>query len=434
MKQKNLVLMVVAVGCGLVAAFLTTQINAKPKVEMVKVLVASKDLAVGTMLTETEYDKLVVTRTCRRTACRRSSRRRRRRSLASDSPPGPEGRDLRAGARLRVALSRCPRDGHDPLPMSAGTAAGGFVGPGSKVDILAGLHLGNQLKTFPLLVDMHVLAVNQHVSYDRGTGAFPDMTTVSFAATQEEALLLTLAKQRGCQLELLLRHPGKLKDPTYDLKKIRKMLEDEQHPVKTVSTGGDGKTGGDDVTPWNPPTAAPAPSEKTEYVRVWVAKGDLPANTTLTADLVREKFVEQQRPKQYAEDACSDLSVYYTKALKHGVAKGQYVTGFMLGEQQIKPGPQDTGIDGLPKPGPNDTVKPDPIQPNLVAPVALPTRDVTLHTPSGSRIHRYVEVKPGEWKLWKVMTPEEAARPPKAADRPTAPPKPPVEPDPQTTH
>ena len=29
MKQKNMILMVVAVGCGLVAAFLTTQINAR---------------------------------------------------------------------------------------------------------------------------------------------------------------------------------------------------------------------------------------------------------------------------------------------------------------------------------------------------------------------------------------------------------------------
>ena len=30
MKQKNLILMVVAVGCGLVAAFLTSQMSAKP--------------------------------------------------------------------------------------------------------------------------------------------------------------------------------------------------------------------------------------------------------------------------------------------------------------------------------------------------------------------------------------------------------------------
>jgi pilus assembly protein CpaB len=429
MKQKNLVLMVVAVGCGLVAAFLTTQINAKPKVEMVKVLVASKDLAVGTMLTEAEYDKLVVTKDVSKDSLPPQFATTKEEIVGKRlSRPVLKDETFAPGALTKGGVVTLP-EGMDmiSLPMSAGTAAGGFVGPGSKVDILAGLRLGNQLKTFPLLVDMHVLAVNQHVSYDRGTGAFPDMTTVSFAATQEEALLLTLAKQRGCALELLLRHPGKPKDLTYDLKKIRKMLEDEQHPVKTVTTGGDGKSGDGDVTPWNPPTAAPAPNEKTEYVRVWVAKGDLPANTTITADLVREKFVEQQRPKQYAEDACSDLSVYYTKALKHGVAKGQYVTGFMLGEQALKPGPQDLAIDGLPKPGPNDPVKPDPVRPDPTAPVVLPTRDITFHTPSGSRIARYVEVQPGEWKLWKMLTPEEAARPPKA-ERPTSPPKPPVAP------
>src|SRR5207249_8251348 len=60
MKQKNLILMVVAVGCGLVAAFLTTQINAKPKVEQVEVWVAVKDLPVGTMLTAAELPKLAV--------------------------------------------------------------------------------------------------------------------------------------------------------------------------------------------------------------------------------------------------------------------------------------------------------------------------------------------------------------------------------------
>src|SRR5262245_48444322 len=58
MKQKNLILMVVAVGCGLVAAFLTTQINAKPKVEMVRVLVAAKNLPVGTMFTKADLPTL----------------------------------------------------------------------------------------------------------------------------------------------------------------------------------------------------------------------------------------------------------------------------------------------------------------------------------------------------------------------------------------
>jgi pilus assembly protein CpaB len=425
MKQKNLVLMVVAVGCGLVAAFLTTQINAKPKVEMVKVLVASKDLAVGTMLTEAEYDKLVATKDVSKdslppqfaTTKEEIIGRRLTRPVLKDETFAP-------GALTKGGVITLP-EGKDmiSLPMSASSGAGGFVGPGSKVDILAGLRLGEELKTFPLLVDMHVLAVNQHVSYDSGkTGAFPDMSTVSLAVTQEEALLLTLAKQRGCTLELLLRYSGKPLDKDYDIKKIRKLLEDPQHKARTVITS-DGKTGDGDVTPWTPPQVAPAPGEKKEFITVWVAKENIPANTDLTVDLVKAKLVEYQLPKEYAEGACTDLVPYYTKALKHGVAKGQWVTLWMLGERGLKPGPQDLTIDNLPKPGPND--KPE-LRIDPSAPVVLPTHDVTIHGPGGSRVQRFVEVKPGVWKFHKSMTPEEAARPQRP---PTAPQKAPTTPE-----
>ena len=51
MKQKNMILMTVAVGCGLVAAFLTSQMSGKSsQSEQVEVLVAAKDLPVGTQL------------------------------------------------------------------------------------------------------------------------------------------------------------------------------------------------------------------------------------------------------------------------------------------------------------------------------------------------------------------------------------------------
>jgi len=60
MKQKNVILMVVAVGCGLVAAFLTSTMNAKPAAtETRMVLVAAKDIPVGTMLTRDELKTLV---------------------------------------------------------------------------------------------------------------------------------------------------------------------------------------------------------------------------------------------------------------------------------------------------------------------------------------------------------------------------------------
>src|SRR3954468_3521706 len=63
MKQKNLVLMVVAVGCGLVAAFLTSQMSARSAaVEQVEVIVAAKDLPVGTLLSKEELKTAVKTK------------------------------------------------------------------------------------------------------------------------------------------------------------------------------------------------------------------------------------------------------------------------------------------------------------------------------------------------------------------------------------
>ena len=51
-KNKNMILMVVAVGIGLAAAFLTSQIGAKTAAapETVKLPVAKMELAVGTLL------------------------------------------------------------------------------------------------------------------------------------------------------------------------------------------------------------------------------------------------------------------------------------------------------------------------------------------------------------------------------------------------
>ena len=63
MKQKNMILVAVAVACGLVAAVLTSQISAgnKTKVEeTVAVLVAAKDLPVGTWLKKDTINDYVV--------------------------------------------------------------------------------------------------------------------------------------------------------------------------------------------------------------------------------------------------------------------------------------------------------------------------------------------------------------------------------------
>jgi pilus assembly protein CpaB len=443
MKQKNFVLMMVAVGCGLVAAFLTTQINAKPKVEKVEVLVAKKNLPVGTVFAKAEIGNLVEKKAVAKDALppqfvqneedlydKRLSRSTQKEEVINPS-------FLSKGSVVTLP------DGKDmvSLSMSAVDAAGGFVGPGSKVDVLARLNVGNSLRVFPLLIDMHVLAVNTHTSYEsKNGGAFPDVSMVSLAVTQEEALLLELAKQRGCHMALLLRHEGKPIDPNYDMKKIRKLLESVQSPTTFVQfegrpgeipggipgigtgTHGDGAPGAPTVgtapsttpaTPGMTPPDATAPSFKPELVKVWVAKEDIAPGTDLTGDLIKDKFTQKDYPKEYVEGAYTDLTPLLGKSFKYGVAKGQWVTDSLVGIF-FKPSAQDNGIDNLPKPGPADAPATAP-SPAKVGPVASKPQpkaihDIAVHSASGTLIHRYMEMRPGEWKLVAILSPEQVAQ------------------------
>jgi pilus assembly protein CpaB len=421
-KQKNMILMVVAVGCGLVAAFLTTQINAKPKVEMVEVVVAAKDLPVGTMLTRADLAKLVNKKKIPKDALppqfvsdeAELFDKRLTRAVLKDEVFNP-------GSLTKGGVVTLP-EGYDmvSLQMSAANAAGGFVGPGSKVDVLAGLRMQDKLETFPLLVDMLVLAVNQHVDYNATkSGSFPDINMVSLAVTQEQALLLTLAKQRGCQLELLLRHPGKPKDPNYNMEMIMNLLKSDRGTTKLVATAGKNDVEGkrDNEDPIKPVDKAPQPEPaRPTTVKVMVATEDIAPNTAITLDLIKEKFKERDFPKEFAEGAVSDLTQHCGQALKNGLAKGMWVAQSMVGPPQPKPAPQDSNIDG--KPGPNVTVTPKGPTPT---PAARPRiHDVAVHTASGTIINRYEQQADGTWKLIKVLTVEEAAaaKAPAASDKP----------------
>ncbi len=424
MKQKNIVLMVVAVGCGLVAAFLTTQINAKPKLETVEVIVAAKNLPVGTMFSKAEVATLAI-----------------KKKVPKDSLPPQfvltedellDKRLTRAMAKdevfVPVALSKggvvTLPDGKDmcALAVAAVDAAAGFVGPGSKIDVLARLQMDNTTEVFPLLIDMLVLAVNTHTSYEK-SGVFPDVSMVSLAVTQEEALLLELAKQRGCHMSLLLRHDGKPLDPNYDMKKIKKLLETNKNPSIFVRSEAErGVANPPGVEPPVAPTQPVQPVQPVQptTVKVLVAIDDIQPGTSLTSDLIKEKFAAKEFPKEVVEGVCLDLLQYANlgKALKFGVAKGQWVTNAMIGVENPKPSPHDDRVDNEPKGGPPEPkteVAPNPpkVTPTPTptpAPVAKKIWDVSVHTTSGTLVHRFQEVRPGEWKQIAVLSPEEAAR------------------------
>ena len=65
-------------------------------------------------------------------------------------------------------------------------------------------------------------------------------------------------------------------------------------------------------------------------------------------------------------------------------------------------------------------VAPTPTPPASVKPAARKKHDLSVHTASGTVIHRYEEVAPGQWKKIAELSPEQAARDDNKAEAPKA--------------
>ena len=84
--------------------------------------------------------------------------------------------------------------------------------------------------------------------------------------------------------------------------------------------------------------------------KVLIATRDIAPHTDVTNDLIKEAFELKDAPKDFAGDALSDLTDALGKQFKVGVAKGQWVTPFMVGIDPKAP-PQDPFF--APKPAGN---------------------------------------------------------------------------------
>jgi len=425
MKQKNVILMVVAVGCGLVAAFLTSQMSAKGQVEQVDVVVAAKDLPVGTMITREDLKTAVKIKKVPKdglppayvTNPDELVDKKLSRPVRTDETFNPQ--ELTKGGVVTLP------DGYDmmSIPVGGAAAVAGFVGPGSRVDVLTTRRLGSQIRAFPLLVNMLVVAVDTNIVGSK-EGTYPATSSVSFAVKEKEALLLSLARSAGCSIELKLRHPNKSPeaDKGYNIDEVIKLLQDDKEKVDVRPTNTEKGNGGPQPesvkpdpspAPAKPVEPSPAPAPMIAVVKVWVAKHDIAANTDVTNDLIAEAFELKELPKDFAEDALLDLTLALGKSLKTGVSKNQWVTGAMVGVTPPKPAPQDQFV--APKPQPPEA---GPTPPSTVNPVVKrKIHDVAVHTASGTLVHRYEEVAPGQWKKIAELSPDQAAR----EDKPEAP-------------
>jgi pilus assembly protein CpaB len=211
--SKTMILMVVAVGCGLVASFLTSRLlaergNSGPV--MVKRLVAKRNLALGTVIKDPEkyfvekefpedsapkkgYDNFDAIKNQKLT-----------KPVSEDAPITKD--DILEGAGASFAQAIPPGCEALAIKVNPEGIAGGFVQPMDRVDVVWTLSRGDASKSQTILQNMLVLATDTDAA--RNTESQAKLaTTVTIAVKPEEGQKLTLAAQNG-ELRLMLRKYG----------------------------------------------------------------------------------------------------------------------------------------------------------------------------------------------------------------------------------
>jgi len=267
-----------AIGCGLVAAFLTAKLGASGKQEMVPVLVAAKNLDQGTKMEKPE--ELFV-----------------RKPFPKESVPAEyiddvsqlKGkilqRAVRAGThvtidditpRNSIELPIDPKTGARYKAMaikaSVETAVAGLILAGSHVDIITVERLPNGKTTSTLLLqNVLVVAMDGQVRRPDENGVVKSVATVTVAVKQTEGMLLALANKKG-DISLMLRDP------------------DDNSVSKRTAVS--------DYSNADDPAAAAAGS--VEMSKVPVAKKMVPAGTKI--DKPEDYFDEEEWPASRVPD------------------------------------------------------------------------------------------------------------------------------------
>jgi pilus assembly protein CpaB len=274
MKSKNMVLMAVAIGCGLVAAFLTSKLGAGGNSpDMIDVIVAKKELPIGTKLEEKDFNDILTKAPFARA------------SLPPDVILDPEQlKGKRISRTLRAGNFFSPADvsANAGIPLPAGTfmyairmdvvrAAAGFVMPGAHVDILAlqrNPQDASKVRSRLILKDMLVVAVDINDRRPEGGGpAIPTINSVSLAVSPSQGKLLHTAESTGGELRLLLRGEESNK----------------------VAAGEDKVEDFFEYTDQNRPQ-----QPGVDLVQIAYVKRDIPRNTKITAENLGEYF--EMRP------------------------------------------------------------------------------------------------------------------------------------------
>ena len=211
--SKTMILMVVAVGCGLVASFLTSRLlaergNSGPV--MVKRLVAKKNLALGTVIKDPE--KYFVEKEFPEDSAPKKGyesfdqikNQKLTKPVSEDAPITKD--DIMEGSGASFAQAIPPGCEALAIKVNPEGIAGGFVQAMDRVDVVWTLSRGDASKSQTILQNMLVLATDLDSARNAESQA-KLASTVTIAVKPEEGQKLTLAAQNG-ELRLMLRKYG----------------------------------------------------------------------------------------------------------------------------------------------------------------------------------------------------------------------------------
>jgi pilus assembly protein CpaB len=215
MKPKTMMLMVVAIGCGLAASYMTSRLlaernNGAVEEEKVPVLVAKIKVPAWVSIKEPEKyfeQKDVPVSIAPKKGLKEFKDVKNQRLSQALSEGEYVLEDKLVNAEQVGLVAKLPPGMRAiALKVNAESLAGGFVLPGYRVDVVSTLRNGtNESISKIILQNMLVLAVDMVANRDNQTTSMLG-STVTLAATPEEAQRLSLAAALG-ELRLTLRTP-----------------------------------------------------------------------------------------------------------------------------------------------------------------------------------------------------------------------------------
>ena len=215
MKVKSLMLLAVAIGCGLVAMLGVQQVLSSgknaPEPEMGQVCVAAQEIPAGMLLTDTMIRVEKWSLATIPEGAVRDPKELTERALKVRAFPGDLILEVKLGAKGGGASVAIPRGMRVvTVPVNLTMTHSGLIQPGDHVDVLVTYKTrddkrGQIEKTKTVLEYIEVFATDRLRDVEAGDNVKTEAKNISLLVTLEQGQLLMLAASKG-QLQLALRH------------------------------------------------------------------------------------------------------------------------------------------------------------------------------------------------------------------------------------